>query len=156
MNKGVNLEHFLVRYARSKRKGKTKILNELCDFYGYNRKYLLQVFNHLTGKKHTRRGANRIYDGKELLEPLTRIWLATDQLCGKRLKAAIALWLPSYEDSYGMLAADIKYKLLKISPATIDRLLKSNKVRYKKRGLCGTRPGYLLKNQIPYPLQNSG
>jgi hypothetical protein len=149
MNKGVNLEHFLVRYVRSKRKGKTKILNELCDLYGYNRKYLLQVFNHLTGKKHKRRGLSRTYEGKELLEPLTRIWLATDQLCGKRLKAAIGLWLPSYEDSYGMLSADIRGKLLTISPATIDRLLKSSKARYKKRGLCGTKPGYLLKNQIP-------
>ncbi len=149
MRKAINLEHFLIRYVRSKRKGKTKILNELCDLYGYNRKYLLQVFNHLTGKKHTRRGAHRTYEGRALLEPLTRIWLATDQLCGKRLKAAIALWLPSYEDNYGMLPTAVKEKLLKISPATIDRLLKANRVRYKKHGLCGTKPGYLLKNQIP-------
>lgn len=149
MKKGVNLEHFQARYVRSKRKGKSKILNELCHLYGYNRKYLLQVFNYLTGKKHIQRGISRVYEGKEFLEPLTRIWLGTDQLCGKRLKAAIALWLPAYEDSYGMLSADIKTKLLKISPATIDRLLKPNKAKYKKRGLCGTKPGYLLKNQIP-------
>lgn len=149
MKKGVNLEHFLIRYVRSKRKGKTKILNDLCDLYGYNRKYLLQVFNHLTGKKHRRRGAYRIYEGKEFLEPLTQIWLATDQLCGKRLKAAIGLWLPSYEVTYGLLSADIKAKLMKVSPATIDRLLKPNRARYKRRGLCGTKPGYLLKNQIP-------
>ncbi len=56
MRKEVKLEHFLVRYVHSKRKGKSKILNELCDLYGYNRKYLLQVFNHLTGKKYSRRG----------------------------------------------------------------------------------------------------
>jgi hypothetical protein len=149
MRKDVKLEHFLVRYVHSKRKGKSKILNELCDLYGYNRKYLLQVFNHLTGKKYSRRGVCRVYEGKELLEPLTCIWVGTDQLCGKRLKAAIALWLPAYEDSYGMLSPDIKAKLLKMSPATIDRLLKLNKAKYKKRGLCGTKPGYLLKNQIP-------
>lgn len=149
MKKGVDLKHFSVRYVRSKRNGKTKILNELCDLYGYNRKYLLQVFNYLTGKKDTRRGVRPVYKGSELLDPLTRIWLATDQMCGKRLKAAIELWLPSYESNYGMLSTDVKEKLLKIIPATIDRLLKSNKIRYKKRGLCGTRPGYLLKNQIP-------
>jgi hypothetical protein len=149
MRKEVNLKFFLVRYVRSKRNGKTKILNELCDLYGYNRKYLLQVFNYSTGKKDARRGVKPLYRGNELLEPLTRIWLATDQMCSKRLKAAIGLWLPSYETSYGMLSSDIKKKLLAISPSTIDRLLKSNKVRYKKRGLCGTKPGYLLKNQIP-------
>ncbi|HVV69536.1 MAG TPA: integrase, partial [Gammaproteobacteria bacterium] len=53
------------------------------------------------------------------------------------------------EDNYGLLSADIKAKLLKMSPATLDRLLKSSKIKYKRRGLCGTKPGYLLKNQIP-------
>ena len=38
-----------------------------------------------------------IYDKEQLLMPLKRIWFATDQMCSKKLKAAIPLWLPFYE-----------------------------------------------------------
>jgi hypothetical protein len=145
----VNLEHFRRRYLRSKRKAKTKLLDELCDLYGYNRKYLLQFFNFITRKQYIRRGVKPRYEGKELLEPLKRIWLATDQLCGKRLKTAIPLWLPSYEASYELLSEEVKKKLLSMSASTLDRLLKPFRVHYKRHGLTGTKPGYLLKNQIP-------
>ncbi len=149
MQRDVNLDHFARRYAHCKRKGKSKLLDELCDLYGYNRKYLLQVFNHLTGKKYERRGAKRRYGGNDLLEPLKRIWQAADQMCSKRLKVAIELWMPSYEDSFGVLPEEVKRDLLAISPASIDRLLKAHKVHYKRHGLSGTKPGYLLKNHIP-------
>jgi hypothetical protein len=106
----------------------------------------LQVFHFLTGKKHESRGRKRQYNAKVLLEPLKRIWLATDQMCSKRLKVAMGLWLPYYDEE---LSEEVKKQLLAISPATIDRLLKPYRVRYKRHGLTGTKPGYLLKNQIP-------
>ena len=147
--KGLNFELIYSRYARGSRPEKSKLLDELCDLYGYNRKYLLQVLNHSTGKKYRRRGRRCHYEGEELIEVLKRIWLESDQLCSKRLKPAFVIWLPSYEDTYGMVSEEVKEQLLHISPATIDRLLKPFKVKYKRHGLSGTRPGYLLKNQIP-------
>jgi hypothetical protein len=39
--------------------------------------------------------------------------------------------------------------LLKISPATIDRLLAPVRIQYHKRGRSTTKPGTLLRNQIP-------
>ena len=45
-------------------------------------------------------------------------------MCSKRLKAALPLWLPFYEQEHGALAEPVRKKLLQISPATIDRLLK--------------------------------
>lgn len=150
MKKAVNLEHFRVRYVRSKRKKKSQLLNELCDLYGYNRKYLLQFFNHLLNKKYLPRGRKVHYQPTtELLEPLKRFWLASDQMCSKRLKEAIPLWLSAYEESYGILSEEIKSQLLSLSTGSIDKLLKPYRARYKRRGLCGTKPGYLLKNQIP-------
>ncbi len=143
---GVNFDHLRVRYHRSKREGKSKLLNELCDLYGYNRKYLLQVFNGLTGKRHERAGRKKQYQGEELLEALKRIWLASDQMCSKKLKVAIPMWLPFYDFP---LEENIKKQLLTISPPTIDRVLKSSRIHYKRHGLSGTKPGYLLKNQIP-------
>lgn len=145
----LNTEMFRGRYHRTNRKGKSKLLDELCDLYGFNRKYLIQVFNGLTRKRYVKRGRKPLYTAKELLEPLTRLWLATDQMCSKKLKAAIVLWLPYYEKEYGDLESGTKNKLLSISPAVIDRLLKSSRIRYKRHGLSGTKPGYLLKNQIP-------
>ena len=41
----------------------------------------------------------------------------------------------------------MRQKLLQISAATIDRLLKKERARYRGKGLCGTRPGGLLKHQ---------
>lgn len=155
MKKSVNLEVFRHRYNRCKRKGKSKLLDELCDLYGYNRKYLLQFFNRLTGRKYERRGPKVKYvpcDG--LLEPLRRIWLASDQLCSKRLKEAIPAWLPFYEDTYGAISDEIRDQLLSMSTGTIDHLLQSSRVRYKRHGLTGTKPGYLLKNQIPIKTDN--
>lgn len=38
---------------------------------------------------------------------------------------------------------------MKISPSTIDRLLKPTRIKYKRRGRATTKPGTLLRKQIP-------
>jgi len=40
-------------------------------------------------------------------------------------------------------------KLLKLSPATIDRLIRPVRVRYPRKGLGTTKPGTLLNKQVP-------
>lgn len=62
--------------------------------------------------------------------------------------AAMPLWLPHYETRFGMLDESLRLMLTGISPASIDRLLKPVRVQHP-RGLSGTRPGTLLKHQIP-------
>jgi hypothetical protein len=69
-------------------------------------------------------------------------------MCSKKLKAAIPPWLPFSEQEFDPLDAFIKARLYAMSPATIDRMLKPVRIQYKK-GRCGTKPGTLLKNQIP-------
>jgi hypothetical protein len=75
-------------------------------------------------------------------------------MCSKRLKAALPVWLPFYEQKLGKLTERVRKNLLRISPATIDRLLKKTRARYPGKGLCGTRPGRLLKVQIPIRTDN--
>lgn len=70
-------------------------------------------------------------------------------MASKRLKAALPLWLPHYEASYGDVADDVRHKLLSISAASIDRVLAPVRAAAGKRGLSGTKPGSLLKHQIP-------
>jgi hypothetical protein len=80
---------------------------------------------------------------------LKTIWLAVEQPCGKRLKAAQGVWLPYYESEHGELKGALRERLLKLSDATIDRLLGPVRVWMGSRGRCGTRPGTLLRKDIP-------
>jgi hypothetical protein len=80
---------------------------------------------------------------------LKGIWFGSDQLCGKRLKAALPEWLPHYEKECGGLSEKLKEKLRAMSAATIDRLLAPARAEARPKGRGGTKPGRWLKNQIP-------
>lgn len=74
-----------------------------------------------------------------------------DYIGAKRLAAAlpeVVLKLEQFREI--RLLQTAREKLLQISPATIDRLLKAERAKYalKKRG-HHTKPGTLLKHQIP-------
>ena len=81
-------------------------------------------------------------------EVFERIWEASEQLCGKRLEPALELWLPHYGKHFGGLLPTQKKLLKKVSAATLDRLPAPKKAQVPRR-LCGTRPGTLLRTQIP-------
>jgi hypothetical protein len=147
------LEKIRWRYAHSGKRAKSKILDEFCAVCGYSRKHAIKLLRGRVGRRKRRPGPKRRY-GAEVLEPLKRIWLATDQLCSKRLKAALALWLPHYEKIHGILKPRVRRKLLAISCSTIDRLLAPVRVKYRGKGLSGTKPGSLLKNQIAIRTDN--
>ena len=137
------------RYQRVGRRFKTKILDEFCSVCGYCRKYAITLLGRRPGPRRKCPGPRRRYDA-QVLAPLKAIWLAAEQMCSKRLKAALPLWLPFYEQQHGALAESVRRKLLRISPATIDRLLRKVRAHYPGKGLCGTRPGSRLKQQIPH------
>ena len=142
------------RYRKASRKEKSIILGEFCATCGYNRKYAIRLLRKKPPSSPNRKpGPAFRYDKELLLVPLKRIWFATDQMCSKKLKAAIPLWLPFYEAEYEPMLPDVRRKLLDMSPATIDRLLKPQRAFYKK-GRCSTKPGTLLKNQIPIKTHN--
>jgi len=60
----------------------------------------------------------------------------------------LPLWLPHYQRHYGRLVPSQRKLTEQISPATLDRLLRPLKSRHL-RGLSGTKPGSLLRQQIP-------
>ncbi len=90
-----------------------------------------------------------IYDPVQIVPVLKAVWLASDQLCSKLLKAALPEWLAHYQRHSVPLGEAFKEKLLKISPAQIDRLLSSSRVKHPKQGLCTTRPGTILRREVP-------
>lgn len=93
-------------------------------------------------------GRKSKYNQDNVLEPLKKIWLNSNQMCGRRLKIALPMWLPHYEQTYGSLNKDILNLLNTMSSATIDRLLSPLRAKY---GLSygGTKPGSILKTHIP-------
>jgi hypothetical protein len=145
------LDNLIKRYKSANRKQKSALLEELCAISGYHKKHASRLLN----KKRKRslrqketRGRPEKYSESVYLEPLKRIWLCADQLCGKRLKMALPLWLPHYSKEYGALDPVIYQGLLVMSASTIDRLLASSRVKCS-RGLSGTKPGKILKKHIP-------
>jgi hypothetical protein len=139
------------RYHCANKKTRTKILDELCENFKYNRKYAIALLNQPMKKPSKRPGPKSIYNKDVILEPLKKIFLASGQMCSKKLKVAIPLWLPHYEKEYGALTDDIKQKLYKMSPATIDRLLKPFRIT---KGKCTTKPGLLNKSKIPLEINH--
>ena len=135
-------EKIMGRYKRAGRQHKKIILDEYCEVCGYERKWAIRKLNRPPGKGRRRGGARRKY-GAELLEPLKKIWFAAQQPNSRSLKAALPLWLPHME-----LEEAVRGQLLAASPRTLDRLLAPLRARQGK-GRCGTKPGGLLKNQIP-------
>ncbi len=86
------------RYHRAGKRTKVTILDEFCAVCGYHRKYAIRLLNQRGGPKTKRRaGRKPTYASPELMTALKRIWFASDQMCSKKLKAAIPLWLPFYE-----------------------------------------------------------
>ena len=92
MTMEIYLKHLQTRYWRANRKGKAKILNEFCSTSGYHRKHAIRILKHkVVGWREKPPGRKKEYRPEQLLPPLKQIWLATDQMCGKRLKMAIPL-----------------------------------------------------------------
>lgn len=135
------------RYSKSSKEEKQKILDEFCQTCGYNRKYAIRKLNDKKQKrKNKRSGRKPKYSSKSIERFIKRIWKATNLICSKRLKTIIPLWLPYYEEE---LSEETKILLQEISASTIDRILEPTRKRYGKLGLSTTKPGSLIKKQVP-------
>ena len=139
------------RYAGRGRKGRSRLLDELCELCGYDRKHAIKLLGKkvpAAGGKVRSGGPRPQYRDAERMV-VKEIWLSAEQPCGKRLKAAVPLWLPHYEREKGSLEEGLRNRILAISAATLDRLLAPCRASLGSRGRCGTRPGTLLRKQIP-------
>jgi len=75
---------------------------------------------------------------------------ATGWICGKRLAAALPELIPALEREGALvLSADLRTAVCALSAATIDRRLAAARRQQRPRGLSTTKPGSLLKSQIP-------
>src|ERR1700733_7427063 len=137
------------RYARRGREGKSRLLDELCEDYEYERKYAIKLLGGSlpVPSGRPRPGPEPQY---EAIEPLVRkIWLTAEQPCGKRLVPILRQWVPYYERRFERLSGRQRQLVKQVSAATLDRLLAPARTQYSGRGRCGTKPGNLLRTEIP-------
>lgn len=148
LDREAQLERLRERYGRRSKEGKCRMLDEFCEQHGYSRKHAIKLLSDGLPKPGgcVRSGPEPKYVA--VREVIGHIWEHAEQLCGKRLAPALALWMPHYGKHFNALLPCQRKLLKQISAATIDRLLAERKAR-SPRGLCGTRPGTLLRQQIP-------
>jgi hypothetical protein len=115
------------RYAKSTRNEKQQILEQFTRVTGFHRKHAIRVLNHtareLAGGLE-RPPRNRVYN-EAVREALIVLWEAADRICAKRLKMIVPVLLEAMEH-YGHLRLnpEIRSRVLSISAATMDRLLR--------------------------------
>lgn len=139
------------RYQSVSKKEKGRILDEFIKNTGYNRSYARRVLGSLKkqGRKKKHIIRKRIYDAK-VFYALKTIWIAEDNICGQRLKPFIPDVLRKLEEFKEIkINKEVRKKLLEVSSATIDRMLKATKKQYELKGRSTTKPGTLLRSTIP-------
>jgi hypothetical protein len=144
------------RYGKSTRNQKQQILEEFTKVTGFHRKHAIRVLNHTSrelaaGLEHPPR--NRVYN-EAVREALIVLWEAADRICAKRLKQIAPVLMEAME-RYGhiRLDAEIRSRLLAISAATMDRLLRP----IRERGAVGRRRnGVCTALRKSIPVRTSG
>ena len=125
------------RYAGRGREGRSRLIEEVCEQWGYSRKHAIKLLGAKAGwggDPAARKGRPPTH-GEAESDVLWRIWKTSEQ-------------------EHGRLGAALRRRVLAISAAQIDRMLAPRKTRVGHRGRCGTKPGGLLKTQIPIRTDN--
>jgi hypothetical protein len=137
------------RYLKAGLEHKHKLLDQAQEMLGYHRKAAIRALRapELEPGPRMITGRPTRYEPKKLLPWLRPIWQASDYACGQRLVAMLPEWIPAYEQHERRLPGEVRERLLAASGRTLDRLLEP--LRAQGAGRCLTRPGTLLRHQIP-------
>jgi hypothetical protein len=136
-------------YLTASRTKKANLLTEFCRVTGRHRKSAIRLLRRRLRPAPPRPGRPRRY-GPGVLALLRSVWQASDSLCGKRLAPFLPTLVKAL-DRHRMLQVPppLRPVLLRLSPATIDRLLRPHR-RGHPRGIAITGPSHpALAAQVP-------
>jgi hypothetical protein len=143
------------KYTKSTKKEKGVMLDSVCLATGLSRSRVKHLFGEETAvsvRKRHKRGRKRQY-GEKTAAVLERIWALMDFSCGRRLVAGMEDMTEALT-RFGEIDIDCRTKqqLKEMSSSTADRLLKKPRQDLLTKGKSTTKPGTLLKRDIPLRL----
>lgn len=152
------------QYRRESKKDRGVLLTRFVEATGYNRVYAARLLrNHgrrvdvkpgivAEGTVRVRKkvaARARQYD-ESVFKALKKVWRTADYICGKRLVVFIRETLPCLlRNGELRISRKTQAKLMRISAASIDRMLAPERKARKLKRRSGTKSGTLLKHQIP-------
>jgi hypothetical protein len=144
-------ETIAIRYSLADKRTKGVILDELCATTGWHRNHARKALKTaLQPKAVAPRSRRPPKYGPDVIAALTECWTVLRMPAGKRLAPMLGE-LVAVLRHFGELVIDedTAALLVSMSAATIDRRLASERRKHQLRGRCTTKPGSLLKSQIP-------
>lgn len=143
------LAHVAPRYQQATEAQKTLLLDQIVELTGYERKYAIRLLNHdPKGAARILRPRQPIY-GPAVQEALFLAWRTIQYPCAQRLVPFLPKLIPILErDGHLRLDEEQRQQLLAMSVRTAERLLRTQR-RPTPHGCSTTKPGMLLKHQIP-------
>jgi len=148
-----SLKMYRKRYGKGDKAGRSRLLDEFCQQTGYHRKYAIALLGKaadtpvpVPGAPCRRRGATY---SAGAVRVLAAVWKEAGYPWSERLKALLPQWLPWARGRLPELTPNVEAQLVKMSPRQMDRRLQKHKRRLKGRLYGRTKPGTLLKHNIP-------